>query len=266
MRLRNRAPVGRPGFMVNTGVHNCLPPALTRTKFMIRNRHGKVILLLLLAMGVLTTEKTWAQLPDGAGSRQAPPQGVGSGDRVATWPQHGVNLQHQHVFPAPALSMAVAPVAVPVMPLTLDQAIGMALQNNTGIQLASANALAQQYATQVSRSDYFPKVNASAGFLHFNENLGKVVRFDAIGAAAELNVVRQDSTYAAVIVGQPITQLLTVNAAVQLTEADRRIAEAKLEGGRRDLAFAVVQLFVGLTARKSAGRGSASAGRGSTRR
>jgi outer membrane protein TolC len=220
---------------------------------MIEQICSAVLILSLLAIGVFSADKANAQPPGWQSPHPASPQSMGSGDRVAQLPQHGLQMRHQQLFPAPGLPENMPPATMPpatmapsAMPLTLDQAIGMALQNNTGIQLATANTQAQQFATQVARSDYFPKMSASAGFLHFNENLGKALELDALGVTREFNIVEQDSTWAAVIVGQPITQLLTVNAAVQLAEADRRIAEAKLQGGRRDLAFGVTQLFIGL--------------------
>lgn len=131
--------------------------------------------------------------------------------------------------------------------LSLDEAIGMALQNNTGIHLAQANIRAKAFATDIARSDYFPKVEATAGAFELGEELGKVLQLGGLGAE-EVGIVDKDATWGGIIVAQPITQLLIIKQAVQLAEADRRIAQAQLQGGQRDLAFGVTQLYHGLLA------------------
>lgn len=132
--------------------------------------------------------------------------------------------------------------------LTLDQAIGMALQNNTGIQLANANIRAKAFATDIARADYYPQVDATAGAFELSEELGKVLRVGGAGGPEEVGIVDKNVTWGGIIIAQPITQLLVIKQAVQLAEADRRIAQAQLQGGQRDLAFGVTQLYYGLLA------------------
>jgi outer membrane protein TolC len=138
--------------------------------------------------------------------------------------------------------------------LTLEEARQLALANNKALALARLNVEEKQYATTAARKDYYPKVLANDSYFHFNLPLGRVVTV----AGGELGllpagttivntaVLNQDSNLATVLVAQPITKLIAVNAAVQIARADENAAQAQLDKGTRDLLSGVTQAYHGL--------------------
>jgi outer membrane protein TolC len=91
-------------------------------------------------------------------------------------------------------------------------------------------------------------------YFHFNDNLGSVVTFQRgklgiLPPSAQIvnaTVLNQDSNLATLMVAQPITKLIAVNAAVQLARADQAAAQAQLDKGTRDLLSGVTQAYYGL--------------------
>jgi outer membrane protein TolC len=149
---------------------------------------------------------------------------------------------------------AAAPAGPPVQRLTLAEAKELALRNNKALALARLNVAEKGYAADAARKDYFPKLLGIDTYFHFNDNLGSVVTFrrGAHGilppGATTFNVAvfNEDSNLASVMVAQPITKLIAVNAAVQLARADQGTAQAQLDKGTRDLLSGVAQAYYGL--------------------
>jgi outer membrane protein TolC len=110
------------------------------------------------------------------------------------------------------------------------------------------------HATAAARKDYFPKLIGTDTYFHFNDNLGSVVTFQRgrLGILPpgsriiNVSVLDQDSNLAAIMVAQPITKLIAVNAAVQLARAEQGTAQAQLDKGTRDLLSGVAQAYYGL--------------------
>lgn len=150
------------------------------------------------------------------------------------------------------------PVSLPANPgvrwLTLVEAQKLALDNNKSLSLARLNVEEKGHAAAAARKDYFPKVIGSDTYFHFNDDLGSVVTFQRgrLGILPpgsriiNATVINQDSNLAAIMVGQPITKLIAVNAAVQLARADQDVAQAQLDKGTRELLSGVAQAYYGL--------------------
>jgi outer membrane protein TolC len=146
------------------------------------------------------------------------------------------------------------PAGSSVRRLTLDEARQLALNNNKALALARLNIEEKQYATVAARKDYFPKVLASDSYFHFDQPLGRLVTtasgqlglFPPGTVLVNTVVFNQDSNLATVLVAQPITKLIAVNAAVQIARADENTAQAQLDKGTRDLLSGVAQAYHGL--------------------
>src|SRR5437588_166095 len=166
-------------------------------------------------------------------------------------------------YGSPALAAAgealsKPPVASPANPglvrLTLAEAQELALRNNKSLALALLNVEEKGHATAAARKDYFPKVIGSDTYFHFSDDLGSVLTFQRgrLGILPpgsriiNATVINQDSNLAAIMVAQPITKLIAVNAAVQLARADERAAQAQFDKGTRDLLSGVAQAYYGL--------------------
>jgi outer membrane protein len=155
----------------------------------------------------------------------------------------------------PVSQVVSSPVSAPnVRRLTLDEARILALNNNKGLALARLNLTEKGHATDAARKDYFPKLVGVDSYFHFNDNLGSVVTFQTgrLGVlpvsshTVNAAVLNQDTNLGSVMVVQPITKLLAVNAAVQLARADQGAAQAKLDKGTRDLLSGVAQAYYAL--------------------
>jgi outer membrane protein TolC len=150
------------------------------------------------------------------------------------------------------------PVPAPAGPgltrLTLGEAQELALRNNKALALARLNVEEKGHATAAARKDYFPKLIGSNDYFHFNDNLGSVVTFrrGQLGllppgaSIVNATVINQDTNLATVMLAQPITKLIAVNAAVQLARAEEGAAQAQLDKGTRDLLSGVAQAYYGL--------------------
>jgi outer membrane protein TolC len=163
---------------------------------------------------------------------------------------------------APVANTLPAKAPPATMRFTLEEAKQRALTSSKLLNLAALNAQSKEYAIRAARADYFPKVTASAIYLHFNEDLGTVLSTPGRKVTGpkgkplvtfppttiNVPVLNEDSSFANVAVLQPITDLLKVRQGVRIAQADQQIAQAELEKGARDLASGVEQLYWGLLA------------------
>jgi outer membrane protein TolC len=146
--------------------------------------------------------------------------------------------------------------------LTLDEIKAQVLANNKLLQLAAANVQSKGYATRAMQASYFPQINGSVVYFHFNDALGTVLTTQGRTVsgprgrplvtfpsnAIDLPVLNQNTTLSMVTAIQPITDLLKVRQGVKIARADEGIAQAQMEQGRRELISGVQQLFWGLLA------------------
>jgi outer membrane protein TolC len=135
-----------------------------------------------------------------------------------------------------------------VLHLTLEEAQQLALANNTKLNLARLNVREKQIAVAAARTDFFPKLLGLATYVHFNDDLGTVLTLDRLNQQANVNVVNQDTALGMMMVAQPITKLIAVDAAVSLARADVGIARAQMDQGAGELLSGVAQLHYGIVA------------------
>lgn len=127
--------------------------------------------------------------------------------------------------------------------LTLDHARQAALENNKSLVLAHVDDRA--HATAAATKDYFPKVMGSISYFDFNRPLGTVLT-TRNGTTINVNVANEQAAISTVFIAQPITKLIAVNAAVQVSRADECIAQAQLDKATKELLSGVTQAFYGL--------------------
>jgi outer membrane protein TolC len=154
-----------------------------------------------------------------------------------------------------------------VRSLTLEEARQLASNNNKALALARLNIQEKLHGVDAARKDYLPKLLGVDYYMHFNEPLGTVVAFRGRqiggvsvgpggilqlptvtipGRTISANVLNQDSNLATIMVAQPLTKLIAVNAAVQIARADSHAAQAQLDKGMRELLSGVAQAYHGL--------------------
>ena len=123
----------------------------------------------------------------------------------------------------PASPSVTATDAVRSYHLSLEEAKSRALSNSVIMDLASAQVAAKCHALDAARKDYLPKLLNSFSYFHFDSDLGTVVTTPGIfnpATSIAVPVVEQDSTIYTAAAIQPITPLLKVRAAVEISEAD----------------------------------------------
>ena len=163
---------------------------------------------------------------------------------------------------APAKVSVAANAPPAVVHITLEEAKQQAIAKSKLLDLAALNAESKAFVVKTVQADYFPKVAGTAVYLHFNDELGKVL--DTPGrtitgprgrplltfppATFEVPVYNQDSAVANIGVVQPITDILKIRQGVKIARADEQIALAQREKGVRELASGVEQLYWGLLA------------------
>ena len=165
----------------------------------------------------------------------------------------------------PGSPSAAATDAMRSYELSLEEAKYRALSNSVIMGLASAQVAAKSHALDAARKDYLPKLLNSFSYFHFDSDLGTVVTTPGIfnpATSIAVPVIEQDSTIYTAAAIQPITPLLKVRAAVEISEADVGAAQAQKQLARRELTKGVEQLYFGLLAaqRVQAGLEQAAAG------
>ena len=142
------------------------------------------------------------------------------------------------------LAFAQAPTA-PSKRLTLPEARELALKTSGDLELGRLNAEAAEHAYKAQKKDYYPQFALSLDYIRLTKTLGDVF-FTGGPQPVPFPVLGQNITFGTVMVAQPLTELITVKAAVQATKADKEIAKSKLSAGARDLQEGVTELYYGL--------------------
>jgi outer membrane protein TolC len=150
--------------------------------------------------------------------------------------------------PPPAPAPASAPASPGAYRLTLEDAKGMAMANNSQLQLGRLNLKAKQIAIRVAQSDFFPKILGLVDYFHFNQPLGHIETPGILLAPVSVNVVNQNASFGTIMVAQPVTQLIGISALVDIARADANIAAAKLDQGTIELMSGLTQAYYGLYA------------------
>ena len=152
------------------------------------------------------------------------------------------------------------PEAIPVKPaggstaavhLSLEDAKARVLDNSIVMSLASTQIAAKCNTMNAASKDYLPKLLNSFSYFHFDSDLGTVVKTPGVfnpATAISVPVINQDAPMYTAVLVQPITPLLKVREAVNITAADVGAAAAQKRQARRELTKGVEQLYFGMLA------------------
>lgn len=119
------------------------------------------------------------------------------------------------------------------------------------MDLASLQVTAKCHALQAARKDYLPKLLNAFTYFRFDSDLGTVLTTPGILNPAQsiaVPFIQQDSPLYTAAAIQPITPLLKVREAVNVSVAEVGTAEAQRDYARRELVKGVEQLYFGLLA------------------
>lgn len=164
------------------------------------------------------------------------------------------------IFFAPALCLAqtekpAAPSAQP-MPLTLSQAIDLALKQNRDLKLAQLAVKDTEAKKDVARSYYFPNIKNESTILHITELQGVAIPAGAFGHGPATGLIPPENltidqgSLTAYTSGtglhQPITQMFKIRQMNRAADADLSSSKIKLDQAGNEVTLRVRQLYYAL--------------------
>jgi outer membrane protein TolC len=139
--------------------------------------------------------------------------------------------------------------------LTLDNAVALALENNSGVRVARSRADESMYRTQQASRSMLPTISAtfqttqSTGNQRIAFERGSLGSYDGQPIPNEDVAIEQGGTssrYGTLTVAQPLTSLLKIRAARDVALADQRTAAAEARKAELDVRLAVERVYYGL--------------------
>jgi outer membrane protein TolC len=142
------------------------------------------------------------------------------------------------------------------MPLTLSQAIDLALKQNRDLKLAQLAVVDSQHKKEAARSAYFPHINNQSSILHITELAGVDIPTGAFGnhpgtgPIPGQNLFLDQGSLTTYTSGtgleQPFTQMFKIHASNRAATADLNTARIQVDQTQNELALKVRQLYYGI--------------------
>lgn len=198
----------------------------------------------------------WTFVPVAAQNLAIPKSGVPLSPISAppdTAPVNNITLTSATVTEKLPETIPVSPVggSTAAVHLSLEDAKARVLDSSIVMSLASTQITAKCNTMHAASKDYLPKLLNSFSYFHFDHDLGTVVSTPGIFnpvTARSVAVINQDAPMYTALLVQPITPLLKVREAVNITAADVGAASAQKRQARRELTKGVEQLYFGMLA------------------
>jgi outer membrane protein TolC len=140
--------------------------------------------------------------------------------------------------------------------LTLDEAIALALKNNSGLKIQQHKVEASGHKADQVRAEFFPQLSNESNLLGTVERQRLQFPAGAFGVYPQLGPLpAQPLTVlqggyglflSTTTLAQPLTQLIKLHHAWGAAQADTRIAEQDLTRARNDVAVGVQRLYCGI--------------------
>ena len=154
-----------------------------------------------------------------------------------------------------AYAQTGAELAAPV-PLTLSQAIDLALKQNRSLQIAHLAVIDSEHKKEIARSTYFPRIKNESSLLHVTELAGVEIPAGAFGVPAATGAIPgkslfigqgSDTAYTSGTgLEQPLTQMFKIHELNRAASADANTAKIQLDQAETEVALKVRQLYYGL--------------------
>ena len=150
-------------------------------------------------------------------------------------------------------------------PVTLDEAVQMAMQKNSNVRVAELKVKGANAKVMQARAAYFPVATNQTNAVHTNQTefltipAGALGTYPATGPLPGNNVNiklgEQDFVVSQTTVTQPVTQLFKIHSGVRVAQTEARIAGDDLDSAKNEVSLSVKKLYYGLLSvqqRKSA--------------
>jgi len=142
------------------------------------------------------------------------------------------------------------------MPLTLSQAIDLALKQNRDLKLAQLAVVDSEHKKQIARSDYYPHIKNSSAILHVTDLAGVDIPAGAFGnhpstgAIPGTNLFLDQGALTSYTSGtgleQPFTQMFKIRQSNRAATADINTARVQVDQAQDEIALKVRQLYYGI--------------------
>ena len=142
------------------------------------------------------------------------------------------------------------------MPLTLSQAIDLALRQNRDLKLAHLSVVDSEHKKEIARSAYFPQIKNESMVAHITELAGVDIPAGAFGNHPATGLIPGTSLFldqgaltsytSGTGLDQPFTQMFKIHASNRAAAADINTAKIQVNQAENEVALKVRQLYYGI--------------------
>ena len=142
------------------------------------------------------------------------------------------------------------------MPLTLSQAIDLALRQNRDLKLAHLSVVDSEHKKEIARSAYFPQIKNESMVAHITELAGVDIPAGAFGNHPATGLIPGTSLFldqgaltsytSGTGLDQPFTQMFKIHASNRAAVADINTAKIQVNQAENEVALKVRQLYYGI--------------------
>ncbi|MGC2403290.1 MAG: TolC family protein [Acidobacteriaceae bacterium] len=139
------------------------------------------------------------------------------------------------------------------MPLTLNQAIDLALKQNRDLRLAHLAVTDSLYKKEIARAAYFPKITTDAKVTHISDLAGVEIPAGAFGSHPDTGPIPATTLFldqgaataytSGTGLEQPFTQMFKIHQSNRAATADINSAKVQVTQAENDIALKVRQLY-----------------------
>jgi outer membrane protein TolC len=155
----------------------------------------------------------------------------------------------------PAYAQAYNQSLVPI-PLSLSQAITLALKQNRTLQLAHLAVIESEQKKEIAHSAYLPHIQNESSLLHVTELAGIEIPTGAFGTPPSTGAIPAKNLFigqgsattytSGTGLSQPLTQMFKIRESNRAATADINTAKIQLDGAEDEVALKVRQMYYGL--------------------
>ncbi len=144
----------------------------------------------------------------------------------------------------------------PQVPITLSQAIDLALKQNRTLRLAGLSVADSEHKREIARSAYFPKISNQSAVRHITELAGVRIPAGAFGVPAATGPIPAETLFidqgastsytSGTELAQPFTQMFKIHEFNRVARAEVDTAKIQLSQAENEIALKVRELYCGL--------------------
>jgi outer membrane protein TolC len=142
------------------------------------------------------------------------------------------------------------------MPLTLSQAIDLALKQNRDLKLAQLSVVDTEHKKEIARSAYFPHIKNESSVLHITELSGVEIPAGAFGNHPDTGAIPGSNLFldqggltsytSGTGLDQPFTQMFKIHESNRAATADINTARIQVRQTQNEVALQARQLYYGV--------------------